>query len=349
MGIKAKIFGLAERGLIPDVLVRVGIRKMSQVTGAAARCATAGEREERMREWVAQMDESPIALAPVESNEQHYEVPSAFFAEVLGPHRKYSCAYWAEGTTSLAQAEAEGLERTCANAELKDGQKILELGCGWGSLSLFMAARYPKSTITAVSHSRTQRETILSLAEARGLDNIEVITCDMNDFEPPEPGSYDRVVSVEMFEHMRNYRLLLKRISTWLKPGGKLLVHVFCHKETAYPYVDSGDPNDWMTRHFFAGGMMPSDDLLTRFQDDLTLEEQWRWNGNHYGKTSEAWLELMDRRKATAYPIIAKTYGDDAKVWWGRWRIFFMACAEFFALNGGEEWYVSHYRFERPA
>ena len=212
-----------------------------------------------------------------------------------------------------------------------------------------MAARYPNAQITAVSHSRTQRETILGLADARGLNNIEVITCDMNDFEPPEPGSYDRVVSVEMFEHMRNYGLLLKRISTWLKPGGKLFVHVFCHKETAYPYVDSGDPSDWMTRHFFAGGMMPSDDLLTRFQDDLKLEEQWRWNGSHYGKTSEAWLELMDRRKATAYPILADTYGDDVKVWWGRWRIFFMACAEFFALNGGEEWYVSHYRFERPS
>jgi len=349
MGIKAKVFGLAERGLIPDALVRAGIRNMSQETGAAARCATPEEREDRMSAWVAQMNESPIALAPVESNEQHYEVPSAFFGEVLGPHRKYSCAYWAEGTTSLAQAEAEGLERTCANAGLVDGQKILELGCGWGSLSLFMAARYPNAQITAVSHSRTQRETILGLADARGLNNIEVITCDMNDFEPPEPGSYDRVVSVEMFEHMRNYGLLLKRISTWLKPGGKLFVHVFCHKETAYPYVDSGDPSDWMTRHFFAGGMMPSDDLLTRFQDDLKLEEQWRWNGSHYGKTSEAWLELMDRRKATAYPILADTYGDEVKVWWGRWRIFFMACAEFFALNGGEEWYVSHYRFERPA
>jgi cyclopropane-fatty-acyl-phospholipid synthase len=348
MGIKAKVFGLAERGLIPDALVRAGIRNMSQETGAAARCATPEEREERMSAWVAQMNESPIALAPVESNEQHYEVPSAFFGEVLGPHRKYSCAYWAKGTTSLAQAEAEGLERTCANAGLVDGQKILELGCGWGSLSLFMAARYPNAQITAVSHSRTQRETILGLADARGLNNIEVITCDMNDFEPPEPGSYDRVVSVEMFEHMRNYGLLLKRISTWLKPGGKLFVHVFCHKETAYPYVDSGDPSDWMTRHFFAGGMMPSDDLLTRFQDDLKLEEQWRWNGSHYGKTSEAWLELMDRRKATAYPILADTYGDDVKVWWGRWRIFFMACAEFFALNGGEEWYVSHYRFVRP-
>ena len=217
-----------------------------------------------------------------------------------------------------------------------------------GSLSLFMAARYPNAEITAVSHSSTQRQTILELAEARGLTNLEVITCDMNDFEPPEPGSYDRVVSVEMFEHMRNYRLLLKRISGWLKPGGKLFVHVFCHKETAYPYVDSGDPNDWMTRHFFAGGMMPSDDLLTRFQDDLELEQQWRWNGNHYAKTSEAWLELMDRRRATAYPVLAKTYGDDVKVWWGRWRIFFMACAEFFALNNGEEWYVSHYRFVRP-
>ena len=348
MSIASSVYGLAERGYLPDFLVRSGIRRLCAETSQGARCGSEQEREGRMTEWVSEMDASPIALAPAESNEQHYEVPSAFFAEVLGPHRKYSCAYWGEDTATLADAESEGLEQTCLHADLHDGHKILELGCGWGSLSLFMAARYPNAEITAVSHSSTQRQTILELAEARGLTNLEVITCDMNDFEPPEPGSYDRVVSVEMFEHMRNYRLLLKRISGWLKPGGKLFVHVFCHKETAYPYVDSGDPNDWMTRHFFAGGMMPSDDLLTRFQDDLELEQQWRWNGNHYAKTSEAWLELMDRRRATAYPVLAKTYGDDVKVWWGRWRIFFMACAEFFALNNGEEWYVSHYRFVRP-
>jgi cyclopropane-fatty-acyl-phospholipid synthase len=349
VGLKSKVFELAERGLIPDFLIRSGIRRMSKATAESARCASPEEQQQRIAAWIQEMDLGPIALAPVESNEQHYEVPSAFFAEVLGPHLKYSCAYWAEGTTTLAQAEEDALVQTCEHAALADGQKILELGCGWGSLSLFIAARYPKAQITAVSHSTTQRETILGLAEARGLNNLEVITCDMNDFEPPDPSSYDRVVSVEMFEHMRNYRLLLDRIATWLKPGGKLFIHVFCHKETAYPYLDSGDPSDWMTRHFFAGGMMPSDDLLTHFQDHLTLEEQWRWNGKHYAKTSEAWLEMMDRRKAIAYSVFADTYAEDAQLWWGRWRIFFMACAEFFAINGGEEWYVSHYRFKRPS
>ena len=348
MGIKARLLNWAERGLLPDVVIRAGIRHLCARTSRAARCATPAEREARMTAWVAEMDQSPIALAPVESNAQHYEVPSAFFAEVLGPHRKYSSAFWPEEKTTLEEAEVAALAQTCDHAELADGQKILELGCGWGSLTLFMAARYPRAHITAVSHSRTQRETILALADARGLTNVDVITCDMNAFEPPDIGTYDRVVSVEMFEHMRNHRRLMERISTWLTPGGKLFIHIFCHRETAYPYVTTGEPTDWMTRYFFLGGMMPSDDLLTRFQDHLRLEEQWRWNGSHYARTLEAWLALMDARKATAWPILAKAYGDEIRVWWGRWRIFFMACAEFFALYDGEEWYVSHYRFVKP-
>ena len=348
MGIKSRLLHWAEQGILPDVLIRAGIRRLCEKTSRSARCATATEREDRIAAWIAEMDQSPIALAPVESNAQHYEVPSAFFAEVLGPHRKYSSAYWRTDTTTLEEAEADALAQSCQHAELADGQRILELGCGWGSLTLFMAARYPTARITAVSHSKTQRETILALADARGLDNIEVITCDLNEFEPPAAGKYDRVVSVEMFEHMRNYRTLLARIADWLRPGGKLFVHIFCHRDTAYPYLDSGDPADWMTRHFFAGGMMPSDDLLTHFQTHLRLEKQWRWNGNHYAKTLEAWLHLMDTRKATAWPILAQAYGTDVKMWWGRWRIFFMACAEFFALHGGDEWYVSHYRFIRP-
>ena len=349
MGIRAKLLGLAERGSLPDWLIRAAVRRLSERTSIEARCTDPVERAQRIAAWIAEMDASPIAIAPVESNEQHYEVASAFFEQVLGPHRKYSSAYWTQDTTSLERAEENALEQSCTHAELADGQKILELGCGWGSLTLYIAAKYPKSHITAVSHSKSQRETILSLARSRGLDNIDVITCDMNDFDPPHPGSYDRVVSVEMFEHMRNYRELMMRVAYWLKPGGKLFVHIFCHKDTAYPYVDSGAPEDWMTRHFFAGGMMPSDDLLTHFQQDLRFEAQWRWNGSHYAKTLEAWLFMMDEHREAVWPTLVETYGDEVDVWWGRWRIFFMSCAEFFALKDGKEWYVSHYRFVRPS
>ena len=346
--VTGQLIGLAERGYLPDHLCRAAIRRLCRQRLASIRPESPEARERALHQWVAQMDASPLALAPVESNEQHYEVPAAFFAEVLGPHRKYSSAYWPEGVQTLEQAEEAALVQTCERAELEDGQRILELGCGWGSLTLFMAERYPNATITAVSHSHSQRLTILGLAEERGLTNVEVHTCDMNAFEPPEPGSYDRVVSVEMFEHMRNHRLLLERISSWLKPGGKLFVHVFSHRETPYPYVDSGAPGDWMTRHFFAGGMMPSDDLLPQFQEHLTLEDQWVWNGEHYARTLNAWLERMDARRDVCWPILEETYGGEVVIWWGRWRLFFMSCAEFFGLDRGEQWHVSHYRFVRP-
>ncbi len=345
MSLATQLFGLAERGYLPDFLCRIFIRRLCEKTRREVSQGSDAARAERLQAWIAEMDESPVSMAPKASNEQHYEVPSAFFAQALGPHRKYSCSYWPEGVTTLADSERAALEATCLRAELADGQNILELGCGWGSLTLYMAATYPQASITAVSHSRTQRETILALAEERGLTNIEVITCDMRDFTPPNPGTYDRVVSVEMFEHMRNYRALLQRISQWLNADGKLFVHIFCHRIAAYPYIDSGAPDDWMTRHFFAGGMMPSDDLLSYFQDDLLLEQQWRWDGTHYAKTSEAWLRNMDDNRAACWPIFEQTYGDDATIWWGRWRLFFMTCAEFFGLRKGEEWWVSHYRF----
>ncbi len=345
MSTQTLLHRLAEEGWLPDALCRLGIRRLCRATQALHTRGRSDERRARLAAWVETMDASPVAMAPKESNEQHYEVPSAFFAEVLGPHRKYSCSYWGEGVTSLADAEQAALEISCERAELRDGQRILELGCGWGSLTLFMASQYPKAQITAVSHSRTQRETILELAAERGLTNVEVITCDLNDFEPPDAGQYDRVVSIEMFEHMRNYRELLRRISTWLTPQGKLFVHIFCHREAAYPYVDNGDPNDWMTRHFFAGGMMPANDLFQHFPDHMRLEQQWRWDGTHYEKTSNAWLHNMDLVKARCWPLFEATYGEDAQRWWGRWRLFFMACAEFFGLEGGEEWWVSHYRF----
>ena len=344
MGIKATAFSWAELGYFPDTLLRMAIRRLCHQLSQDVTPIDEMARLQQLQQWIADMDRSPVALATSESNEQHYEVPSAFFEKVLGPHRKYSSAFWDNPDTSLEEAEDDALRRTCANADLQDGQNVLELGCGWGSLTLYMAARYPNSKITAVSHSTSQRETILSLAKARGLANVDVITCDMNDFTPPKPGTYQRVVSVEMFEHMRNYRELLSRISTWLTSDGKLFIHIFCHKHMAYPYLDTGKPEDWMTRFFFAGGMMPSDDLVSHFNEHLTIEQQWRWNGSHYSRTLEAWLALMDGQKEQIMPILRDTYGADARRWWGRWRLFFMSCAEFFGLRDGEEWYISHYR-----
>ncbi len=348
VSVTGQLIGLAELGYLPDKVCRAAIRRLCRQRLQDIRPESPQHREQVLRAWIAEMDASPLALAPVVSNEQHYEVPPEFFAEVLGPHRKYSSAYWGDGVTNLEEAEEDALRQTCERAELQDGQRILELGCGWGSLTLFMAARFPHATITAVSHSHSQRSTILALAAERGLRNVEVITCDMNTFEPPEPGSYDRVVSVEMFEHMRNYRLLMRQIAGWMRPGGKLFVHVFSHRETPYPYVDTGSSSDWMTRHFFAGGMMPSDDLLPQFQDHLQLEDQWVWSGQHYAKTLNAWLERMDGNRDVCWPILQNTYGDQVAVWWGRWRLFFMACAEFFGLDEGRQWRVCHYRFVRP-
>jgi cyclopropane-fatty-acyl-phospholipid synthase len=251
-----------------------------------------------------------------------------------------------DGANTLADAEAASLAETCRRAELADGQDILELGCGWGSLSLWMAERYPGSRITAVSNSRPQREYIEGQARARGLANLAVLTDDMNRFAAP--GRYDRVVSVEMFEHMRNYSLLLNRIHGWLRPGGKLFVHIFCHRSFAYPFETDGDDN-WMGKWFFTGGIMPSDDLLARFQDDLRLERQWRWNGVHYQRTAEAWLENLDRRRKDVMPVLRAAYGErDAVRWFHRWRMFFLAVSELFGFRGGEEWFVGHYRFTRP-
>lgn len=338
---------LAEQGRLPDWVIRRGIRHLCGQRLLQADRLNCEVNQASIERFLEMMRSSPIALVPELANEQHYEVPPAFFEQVLGPHRKYSCCLWDDGVVDLEQAERRALEVTCERAALVDGDRILELGCGWGSLTLWMAERYPRSQITAVSNSTPQRLEIERLAAQRGLTNVRVRTADMNQFDPGE--QFDRVVSVEMFEHMRNYEELLRRISTWLRPGGTLFVHIFTHDRIAYPFETEG-PDDWMGRYFFTGGIMPADGLPARFQRDLRLMHHWRWNGRHYARTCNAWLDRQDARAATVLPILGSAYGNDqARLWFQRWRMFFMACAELFDFHGGEEWGVSHYRFERPA
>lgn len=343
------IDALLAAGVIPDAFIRVRIRqllrqRLEQETKGGPEASHA-----RFRARLAEWREGPIAIATADANEQHYEVPPAFFQLCLGPRLKYSCALYdlglPEGQQDLGSAEEAMLTLTAERAELQNGQDILELGCGWGSFTLWMAERFPKARITAVSNSKDQRVFIESQAKARGFANVRVITADMNIFEPH--GDYDRVVSVEMFEHMRNHGLLMDRIAGWLKPCGKLFVHIFTHRDLTYPF-EVQDETDWMSKYFFTGGMMPADSYLFRFQDHLKLEDHWQVDGRHYARTSEAWLVNLDARRDEALALFQKAYGAEAKLRFSRWRIFFMACAELWAFREGSEWFVSHYRFVKP-
>lgn len=337
---------LAESGKLPDSLVRNGIRQLTAQRLKQIDVDNCELSMAHLTAFVAEMNASmQIAPLPELANAQHYEVPEAFFNYCLGAQHKYSSCFWMPDTATLDEAEVLALNQTCDHADLQDGQTILELGCGWGSLSLWMAEKYPNAKITGVSNSSSQREYITATAKAKGITNLTILTADMNQFEAP--GRYDRVVSVEMFEHMRNYQVLYSKVASWLNPGGKFFKHIFVHRSTPYAF-EVLDENDWMSQYFFSGGMMPSDDLPLYFQDHLKLVNRWRWDGTHYEKTANAWLENMDKHYDALTPVLGNIYGaGQVDLWRNRWRIFFMACAELFGYNNGQEWWVSHYLFEK--
>jgi len=325
---------------LPDFVSRAAIDRL--VGDARRRLAQA--EPDLDQAFARDMDAWPIAAHVDVANSQHYELPPAFFELVLGPHLKYSSGLHGPGSRSLADGEIAALRETEDHADLRDGQDVLELGCGWGSLSLWMAERFPASTITSVSNSAPQRQFIEARARARGLTNLRVVTADMNSFTTVQ--RFDRVVSVEMFEHMSNWRALLSRVNDWLRPDGLLFLHVFSHKATPYRF-DVTDPSDWIAQHFFTGGVMPSHGLIRQFPDLFTVAMDWRWSGEHYARTALLWLENFDANRARIDPILAEVYGPDAKVWRRRWRLFFLATAGLFGHRGGKDWGVSHYRL-RP-
>jgi cyclopropane-fatty-acyl-phospholipid synthase len=336
---------LLEKNKVPDFLIRKGIRGLLKQRLQEENKGNTEAQQQHFMLLVDELKKSPIAINTTDANQQHYEVPTKFYEYCLGKHLKYSSGYWKEGVTDIDTSEKDMLEITCERAELQDGQTVLELGCGWGSLSLFMAAKFPKSIFTVVSNSRTQKSHIDEQSKNRGIHNLIVITADINVFAIDT--KFDRIVSVEMFEHMRNYQLLMQKVASFLKTDGKLFVHIFTHKEYAYKF-EIKDESDWMSKYFFTGGIMPSDHLLIYFNEHLNIEQHWHVSGIHYSKTSEAWLQNMDKHKTEIIPLFVETYGKEQAVkWWVYWRIFYMACAELWGYNNGNEWIVSHYLFTK--
>ncbi len=337
------VISLCEQGFVPDWLMRAGMRRLMSERLRKESAGTVVDRQQRFTSMIRELERSPIALHTDSANDQHYELPAEFFKYILGRRMKYSACYWPAASTTLDEAEEAMLALTCERADIRDGMSILELGCGWGAVTLWMAERYPNCSITAVSNSTAQKAFIENACARLNLDNVTVITADMNNFTTSS--RFDRAVSVEMFEHMRNYRELMARIGSWLQPGGKLFVHIFCHSNLMYPFAVNGS-KDWMSRYFFTGGLMPAARTLLEFQEHMRPEEAWRVSGVHYCKTANAWLRRLDDNSAEIERILGEHYGaSEAAVWTQRWRMFFMACAELFGYGNGDEWFVSHYRF----
>ncbi len=337
MSIVSRMIGTAERVPLPDALIRAAIQQLCSRT--ATRLASGDAVSDAA--FAGEMAARSIAEHTDAANAQHYEVPAAFFALVLGPNRKYSSCFYKEPESTLQEAEEEALRQTIEHADLADGQNILELGCGWGSLSLSIARQFPDASITAVSNSHSQREYIEHEAEARSLGNLRVITQDMNVFEPGQ--TFDRIVSVEMFEHMMNWRALMMRVRSWLKPDGRFFMHIFTHRSGTYLF-DRADREDWIAQHFFTGGVMPSHHLIRQYEDLFVTEKEWRWSGLHYQRTALDWLENFDRNRRAIDKILRPVYGRDTSLWMRRWRWFFLATAGLFGYAEGSEWGVSHYR-----
>ncbi len=331
---------LLKKNLLPDPLIRFGIRRL-----LAQRLRDEAADYDR-EAYVADLKRRPLAEHTAAANEQHYELPTRFYQLCLGHRLKYSACLFPTGRESLDEAEEAMLALYVERGQLADGQRILELGCGWGSLCLYNAERFPRARITAISNSRTQKEFIDAEARRRGLANLEIITCDINAFDTAS-AQFDRVVSIEMFEHLKNYHQLFANIARWLKPSGLLFTHIFTHSHLSYHFV-ARDESDWMSRYFFTGGQMPAHDLLLQFQTDLRIVQDWKVSGTHYQRTAEHWLQKMDAHRAQILPHFVETYGAaNATKWWAYWRVFFMACAELWGYHGGDEWLVSHYLFRK--
>ena len=338
-------YKMMAKDIVPDFLLRRGIRHLCKQRLRDEGHEDIEDSKMRLNLMLQELRKSPVAIMTDEANEQHYEVPAEFYDLCLGEKKKYSSAYYDTGVQDLNLAEEIMLEKYMERGNFKNGQSILELGCGWGSLTLFMAQKFRDSMIVGVSNSASQREYILSQASQRGLDNIEIITSDINQLEMEI--SFDRIISIEMFEHMRNYYSLFEKISSWLKDDGQMFVHIFCHKDLCYPF-DVKDETDWMSKNFFSGGIMPSEDLFLYFQDHLKMERHWRVNGMHYARTAEDWLKNLDKNRKQALELLSKEYGkENALEKFVQWRVFFMACAELFGFNNGNEWFVSHYLFSK--
>jgi cyclopropane-fatty-acyl-phospholipid synthase len=333
------IIDTAERVPLPDVIIKAAIHQLCSRTSARL---SSGSRE-RDAAFAREMAGGAIAGHRDAANIRHYEVPAAFFAQVLGPNRKYSSCFYKDGASTLQEAEEEALRQTEEHADLADGQSILELGCGWGSLSLFMARQFPNARIVAVSNSVSQRGYVEGEAARRGLRNLRVVTADMNAFDPGEP--FDRIVSVEMFEHMTNWRQLLSRARSWLKPGGRFFMHIFTHRAGTYLF-DRGDREDWIAQHFFTGGVMPSHHLIRQYADLFEVEKEWRWGGMHYQRTALDWLANFDAHADGIEAVLRTVHGGDTPLWMRRWRWFLLATAGLFGYAGGDEWGISHYRMK---